>query len=96
MQDANMKKAPSVRELPEKRTEGEKFALFKTLDKGNALSPTRFAGPLTRPDPSVASRHLPALRGVTPLGEPMHFSETVCRCRGIGGGQPPDQPLLNS
>ena len=60
-----MKKAPSVRELPEKRTEGEKFALFKTLDKGNALSPTRFAGPLTRPDPSVASRHLPALRGVT-------------------------------
>ena len=65
MQDANMKKAPSVRELSEKRTEGEKLALFKTLDKGNALSPTRFAGPLTRPDPSVASRHLPALRGVT-------------------------------
>ena len=44
MQDANMKKAPSVRELSEKRTEGEKLALFKTLDKGNALSPTRFAG----------------------------------------------------
>ena len=65
MQDVNMKKAPSVRELSEKRTEGEKLALFKTLDKGNALSPTRFAGPLTRPDPSVASRHLPALRGVT-------------------------------
>ena len=65
MQDANMKKAPSVRELSEKRTEGEKLALFKTLDKGNALSPTRFAGPLTRPDPSVASRHLPAVRGVT-------------------------------
>ena len=39
MQDANMKKAPSVRELSEKRTEGEKLALFKTLDKGNALSP---------------------------------------------------------
>ena len=39
-----MKKAPSVRELSEKRTEGEKLALFKTLDKGNALSPTRFAG----------------------------------------------------
>ena len=65
MQDANMKKAPSERELSEKRTEGEKLALFKTLDKGNALSPTRFAGPLTRPDPSVASRHLPVLRGVT-------------------------------
>ena len=44
MQDANMKKAPSVRELSEKRTEGEKLALFETLDKGNALSPTRFAG----------------------------------------------------
>ena len=55
MQDANMKKAPSVRELSEKRTEGEKLAPFKTLDKGNALSPTRFAGPLTRPDHSVAS-----------------------------------------
>ena len=65
MQDANMKKAPSVRELSEKRTEREKLALFKTLDKGNALSPTRFAGPLTRPDPSVASRHLPTLWGVT-------------------------------
>ena len=65
MQDANMKKAPSERELSEKRTEGEKLALFKTLDKGNALSPTRFAGPLTRPDPSVASRHLPTPWGVT-------------------------------
>lgn len=65
MQDANMKKAPSVRELSEKRTEGEKLALFKTLDKGNALSPTRFAGPLTRPDLSVAMRHLPTLWGVT-------------------------------
>nr|DAW04470.1 MAG TPA: hypothetical protein [Bacteriophage sp.] len=32
----------------------------------------------------------------SPLGEPMHFSETVHHCRGIGGGQPPDQPLLNS
>ena len=27
---------------------------------------------------------------------PLHFSETVCPRRGIGGGQPPDQPLLNS
>ena len=27
---------------------------------------------------------------------PLHFSETVCPCRGIGGGQPPNQPLLNS
>ena len=44
MQDANLTKAPSVRELSEKRTEGEKLALFKTLDKDNALSPTRFAG----------------------------------------------------
>ena len=25
----------------------------------------------------------------------LHFSETVCPRRGIGGGQPPDQPLLN-
>ena len=35
----------------------------------------------------VATPHL--LRGSSPLGEPMHFSETVSRCRGIGGGQPP-------
>lgn len=27
--------------------------------------PTRFAGPLTRPDPSVATRHLPTQWGVT-------------------------------
>ena len=80
MQDANMKKAPSVRELSEKRTEGEKLALFKTLDKGNALSPTRFAGPLTRPDPSVASRHLPALRGVThPEGAFCYPKEVLCQ-----------------
>ena len=44
MQDANMKKAPSVRELSEKRTGGEKLALFKTLDKGNALSPPPLRG----------------------------------------------------
>ena len=31
----------------------------------HSLSPTRFAGPLTRPDPSVAMRHLPTLWGVT-------------------------------
>ena len=54
MQDANMKKAPSVRELSEKRTEGEKLALFKTLDKGNALSPTRFAT-----SPRTAGSHPP-------------------------------------
>ena len=47
-----MKKAPSVRELSEKRTEGEKPALFKTLDKGNALSPTRFAGAPSQRGPS--------------------------------------------
>ena len=27
---------------------------------------------------------------------PLHFSETVSPCRGIGGGQPPERPLLNS
>ena len=53
MQDANMKKAPSVRELSAKRTEGEKLALFKTLDKGNALPPP----------PASRDR----LRGQTPL-----------------------------
>ena len=52
MQDANMKKAPSVRELSEKRTEGEKLALFKTLDKGNALSPTCFAGASSQRGPN--------------------------------------------
>ena len=30
-----------------------------------SLSPTRFAGPLTRPGPPVAARHLPTLWGVT-------------------------------
>ena len=32
------------------------------------------AGPLTRPGPSVAARHLPALRGVTPPGEPLQVA----------------------
>ena len=30
--------------------------------------------PLTRPGPSVAARHLPALRGVTPQGEPLQVA----------------------
>ena len=37
---------------------------YKFVLKGR-LSPTRFAGPLTRPDLSVATRHLPTLWGVT-------------------------------
>ena len=65
MQDANMKKAPSVRELSEKRTEGEKLALFKTLDKGNALSPTRLRGqtPLSLRDISPHCGESPTQRG---------------------------------
>ena len=36
-----------------------------SLSARGKTSLTRFAGPLTRPDPSVASRHLPTLWGVT-------------------------------
>ena len=39
---------------------------------------------------SISAR--PGRRGRRPL----HFSETVFPCRGIGGEQPPDQHLLNS
>ena len=38
---------------------------FRDEQQSQALSPTRFAGPLTRPGPSVAARHLPPLWGVT-------------------------------
>ena len=38
---------------------------FRDEQQSQALSPTRFAGPLTRPGPSVAARHLPTLWGVT-------------------------------
>ena len=39
-----MEKAPSVRELSAKLTEGESLTKFEILDEGKSLSPTRFAG----------------------------------------------------
>ena len=59
--------APSARELSPQATEGEKRAIIRSIivSLRKALSPTRLAGPLTRPGPSVAARHLPTLWGVT-------------------------------
>ena len=58
--------APSARELSPQATEGERLAIIRSIvNLRKTLSPTRLAGPLTRPGPSVAARHLPTLWGVT-------------------------------
>ena len=51
--------------------------------------PPPSGGPLARPDPSVAERHLPALRGVTPLGEPLNgYLGQAGRSLGLRFAQP--------
>ena len=44
---------------------GREPCLVRSFGYNLCSLPTRSAGPLTRPDPSVATRHLPTLWGVT-------------------------------
>ena len=57
-----MEKAPSVRELSAKLTEGESLTEFEILDEGKSLSPTRFAGAPSQRGPFyIVTKIKPAL-----------------------------------